>query len=129
MKECWTNCCTSCRNMERDVHHTWTQEGRGVHFTTARDCHSPSDPTSAASFTQTPRLYWGTNMYPAACCWAHLHVCSHTAYVAEWKANFEDLTTEICCWMLLISRYHKPKRYWLALIHSHKTVSQVWSSR
>lgn len=79
-------------------------------------------------FTQMPRLYWGTKMYPTACRWAHLHTLGgHTAHLAECKANSEDLTMEVCCWMLMIARYHKLKRYWLALIHGHKTAIRVWS--
>lgn len=46
-----------------------------------------------------PTLYSENQMYPTACWWAHLQVCGRTAHVAEWKANFEDLTMEICCWM------------------------------
>lgn len=90
---------------------------RGVrHISQAGDCHSPLAQRSVTLFTQTLRLYWGAQMYPLR---AAGHIC--TCVVTE------ELTMEAFYWMLLIPKHNKPKRYWIAFIHGHKTVIQVWN--
>lgn len=92
---------------------TWSEmdmEGIGVHFIKARDSHSASAQRTVLcspicqGCTKEPKC----NPLPTA---GHIYTCGHTAHVAEWNADFEGLTMEVCCWMLLITSTLKGSDY------------------